>query len=230
MGDLWTYCKALGANWFDDYGYLTVVPEIFQKVGPIFLPDSWVRYVEAKLDGIAKSKNREKISLLLVLAGILFAGYSAWDEQYQIATSKSPEALTVQINSLRSEIEPLKTYKQRHEVEEWPALTDSQEKTWRDDLSKFAGRLRTFQILAQDSRSEQLVDSLVKVAKDANLPEPQILNGGTPDGIMVYGRPPDIVNAFANRMSEYVGSPVKSNSDTRPEGSVVVIVIGRKNH
>jgi hypothetical protein len=130
---------------------------------------------------------------------------------------------------LRTEIEPLKTYKQQHEIGEWPALTDSQSKTWQD-LSKFAGRLSTFQIMVQDSRSEQLVDSLVKAAKDANLPQPQILTGGAPDGIEVYGRPPDIVSAFANRMSDYIGSPVVSHSDTRPEGPVVVIMIGRKKH
>src|ERR1700682_2442811 len=90
----------------------------------------------------------------------------------------SPNEAASQISAMKTHLDNLQQYKERHEAEEWPALNTEQQQEWVTELSRYSGRLQQIEIVSRDSREEVFVDSLVKVFKAANLPEPTIGEGG----------------------------------------------------
>jgi hypothetical protein len=223
--DFILYLHAIVANWLGGFWWLTGLPE----AASYLVPPTWFVDVQAMLDKRIDAERRRKVYVFIAIAGIFLASFYAWDEQYQVAMSKSSEALTAQITSLRDEIGPLKTYKELHEAAEWPALTQEQQKKWVAALARYAGKLQTLDIVVGDSRSEAFTDSLKSTFKAAGLPDAGVFPGNTPDGLGVYGNRPDIVKTFADLFGQW-GFPVKSHSDSplNPQPSQVQIIIGRK--
>lgn len=83
MLDFFTYCKAVALNWHEDYVYLTAIPEVIERIAPLFLPVRFVTYVNAQLSRIARPHTRRRFYIFLVLVGIFYAGYSTWNDQYR---------------------------------------------------------------------------------------------------------------------------------------------------
>jgi hypothetical protein len=160
----------------------------------------------------------------------IFRDFSAWDEQYQLATSKSSEALTAQITLLQNEIAPLRIYKEQHEAGEWPALNARQQQEWVAALSKYSGQLRAIQLIDVDSRGELLVDSLLKVFRAAHLPEPTIGTDGIglTNGLRIAGRPKEVGDT-AKHLFEKLGYKVPPVAEIRASQPMLQIMIGRRD-
>lgn len=198
MREFWLYLQAVISNWFTGFWFLTAVPEALSYM----LPEAWFGGISTWLDERIEEDNRRKIYRVIALAGLLIASFYAWDEQYKIAMSKSPEEITKTINGLQAQIDDLRQYKKNHEAGEWPALNPTEQKDWSNALSPFAGKVTAVEIYETDVRSEFLSDSLIKMFKGAKFPEPRVYRGaGLPDGILVTGSPTEVVNVVGNLLS-----------------------------
>ena len=118
-------------------------------------------------------------------------GYSAWDEQYQIAISKSPEAVSAKMDRLQGRVTELEQYKQEHEAGEYPELSVDQQKQWAAAFAPYSGKIGEFDILHADSRSELFIDSIKKaLAVDGLYPYVQLEN--VPDGVAINSDSQDL--------------------------------------
>jgi hypothetical protein len=89
LGDFLTYIEAVIGVWFTGYWFLTALPEALSYV----LPSALLEKMVARLDRWASPETRQYFYRWLFISGIFIAGFLAWDEQYQIAISKSSETL-----------------------------------------------------------------------------------------------------------------------------------------
>ena len=90
MADFWLYIRAVISNWFAGFWFLTAVPELLSCLAP----EAWIGRVSRWADQRIKRDARRKIYTFVALLGIFVASFVAWDEQYQSAIRKSPEALS----------------------------------------------------------------------------------------------------------------------------------------
>jgi len=98
MAEFWIYCKAVGAHWINGYWYFTLIPDIPEIVGVISPKiGAWLK---DKLDHISKSENRRRFSAWLIVAGLIFASYSAWDEQRSAAQTAAAAKSNAEHDSL----------------------------------------------------------------------------------------------------------------------------------
>jgi hypothetical protein len=197
IGDFLTYIEAVMVAWFTGYWFLTAIPEALSYV----VPSASAERVQVRLDQWVSVETRQSFYRALFIVGVFIAGFIAGDEQYQVAISKSPEALTAQLTSLQNEIAPLRTYKEQHEKTEYPTLTEDQQKLWITTLSPYSGKIAEIQIVVLDSRSELFVDSLTGVARGAHLPEPEVLHGNVSDGVAVASTSIDVATSLTTLLT-----------------------------
>jgi hypothetical protein len=110
MGHLWVYIPALISNWAGLFWAVTLIPD----VGNLALRTSQKEWFAQHFERVNPDMFFSAVRVLFVF-GLFLAGYFAWDEQYQIAISKSPESVEQTIKGLSAE---LADYKAR----EWPEL------------------------------------------------------------------------------------------------------------
>jgi hypothetical protein len=224
--DLLLYSHAIFVNWFSGVRWLTAVP----VAASYFMPPTWFAGAQQWIDQRLKADARRKLYVFLAIVGLFWASFYAWDEQYQLATSKSSEALTAQITSLQNEIASLRIYKEQHEAGEWPALNAHQQQEWVAALSKYSGQLRAIQLIDVDSRGELLVDSLLKVFRAAHLPEPTIGTDGTglTNGLRIAGQPKEVGDT-AKQLFEKLGYKVPPAAEIGASQPMLQITIGRRD-
>ena len=95
-----TYIEAVIGAWFTGYWFLTALPEALSYVVPSASPEKLM----ARLDQWTSYETRQYFYRCLFIVGIFVAGFLAWDEQYQIAISKSPETLVAKVTALQSQL------------------------------------------------------------------------------------------------------------------------------
>lgn len=103
LAEIWAYIVALLSNWAS----LVWGASLIVDVGGLVLRKTQYLAISGWLDQhVAKEETRVSVLRTLLVIGLLIAGFNAWDEQYQIAMSKSPEA-TVQ-SEIHKQVDPLK--------------------------------------------------------------------------------------------------------------------------
>ena len=227
VGDLQTYVWALVSQWASLFWAVTLVPDVLKLALRPAQQEGMARYFEG-----VKPETFFSVVRVLFVVGLFVAGFFAWDEEYQIATSKSPEALTAQITSLRNEIEPLKTYKEQHEAEEWPALTAAQERDWTALFLKYPAGASSVRIFVSDERSERFVDTLKAALAASHLLAPNVMPGPPIDCMTVTASPPSLANALGKLADELGCHALVYSDSVLPKGTppFIQIMIGRKTH
>ena len=86
------------------FAFLTAIPEVASYVAP----HAVTRRVTTWMNELMSPTRRLLAYRALFLLGIFLARFMPWDEQYQIAISKSPEAFTAQIAKLQRQLETVK--------------------------------------------------------------------------------------------------------------------------
>jgi len=113
------YVEAVINVWFTGYWFITALPEALSYIVPSFAPES----VAARLDLWVSSETRQRFYRAVFLLGIFFAGFVAWDEQYQLATSKAAPAVEAELEQFRQRF--------------WPPLNNQP-----DQIAKIAAEIR----------------------------------------------------------------------------------------
>src|SRR5581483_1493626 len=119
LHEIWLYLCAVVGKWFTGYWFLTGIPEAASYV---VSGDLMPRCISAFVEKISPN-TRQEICRLLFIVGFLIAGFLAWDDQYRIAITKSPEEVEWTISRLRNQVDTLQKYKNSHQAYEWPGLT-----------------------------------------------------------------------------------------------------------
>lgn len=226
LAELWTYIVALISNWAS----LIWGTSLIFEVGGLVLRKTQYLVISDWLDrNVVAEETRVTVLRTLLVVGLLIAGFNAWTEQYQIAIAKSPEALTSQVAGLKEEIEPLKQYKEKHEVEERPALNAEEQQEWIVALSPVAAKVQRVEITETEPGSKFLVDSLMNVLTKAGFPQPNIYPtlSGEPDGIVVDGGPKEAITTLSTLFSVHLKDQIPAHSSSAGNGFLVQILIGR---
>jgi hypothetical protein len=69
-------------------------------------------------------------------------------------------AAIAKIDDLSKTVSELEKYRNEHEAEEWPALTENQQEEWGAALSPLAGKIQETVVVTFDSRAERLAESI----------------------------------------------------------------------
>lgn len=85
IAHFWVYIETVIGVWFTGYWFITGLPEALSYV----MPSAMAEGATARLDQWVSPGTRQRFYRGIFLIGIFIAGFIAWDEQYQIATSKS---------------------------------------------------------------------------------------------------------------------------------------------
>jgi hypothetical protein len=115
LAEIWTYICALLSNWAS----LIWGTSLIFDVGGLVLRKTQYLAVGQWLDEYIAENTRVAVLRTLLVLGLLIAGFNAWDEQYRIAISKSPQALSEEVSKLQGQLNSV-----RDEI--WIPLTNDE--------------------------------------------------------------------------------------------------------
>jgi len=104
LTDVETYLAAVFVQWRGMFAFATFIPGALAWV----TPEPTLTRIRTKLDEVVTLSARQRMYRVLFLIGVFVAGFFAWREQYQIALSKSPEAVQSQVQRLTTELDEFK--------------------------------------------------------------------------------------------------------------------------
>jgi hypothetical protein len=177
LGDIWVYVEAVIGNWFTGYWALSAVPEVLSYI----MPNAVTERATARFDEWISPATRQRFYRALFIAGLFVAGFVAWDDQYQVALSKSPEALTQRLDALEQ-------YKHAREIHEWPTIGTDKIAALVAAL-KLAGP-RSLSIACNDDDCEALAEQIDETAKNRGGWKSHVVSGsivGIGNGLAFFG-------------------------------------------
>jgi hypothetical protein len=174
FAEIWTYIVALLSNWAS----LIWGTSLIVEVGGLMLRKKQYLAVSDWLDQyVVVEETRVMVLRTLLVVGLLIAGFNAWDEQYQLAISKSPETLSQTISGLKGEVVAL-------ESRQWPII----------DVQKLADKFGSHSPIllyvdpADTGDCQDFADSVTAAEKIANWPLNQggWITRSLVDGLWIY--------------------------------------------
>jgi hypothetical protein len=208
FADFWLYVRLVVGNWLEGYWFLTALPEALSY----FMPPQSFQKLAHWLDAQATQETRRKFYAAIAIAGLVFASFSAWDEQYQRATSKSPSALQSEVNQLKAH--------------QWPVLSDGKKEALISAL-RSAGH-NTLTISCNDDDCEDLADDIKDAAQKADW-NPTIVSGalhGMQSGLWFCG--PIDQKETRDRLAKALEDATGAHVDTDLLDKGYFIAIGRR--
>jgi hypothetical protein len=126
-----------------------------------------------------------------------------------VDAQQAAQAAAARIDQLQATVSDLQRYKNEHEAEKWPALTDEQKKDWAAELAKYSGLAwgghpKQIEIINLDSRGELLVESLEEVFMVADLGNARVFNTGWRSGLSIESNPKEM-GETVKRLLEKLG-------------------------
>ena len=219
LGDLWTYGEAVISNWLTGYWFLTAIPEALSYI----LPTASTQRAVARFDQWVSPERRQQSYRALFIVGVFLSGFVAWNDQYQIAIIKSPEAVAQRLLALEA-------YRQEHEVHEW--LTIKADKVPVVLAALAATGPHSLSIACNDDDCEKLADQVDMTAKTAHWSS-HVVSGtiaGIGNGLALYGpgklRP--TTDQIGKVFQDAIGSPVVTGSTGGVVSDEFLFTIGRK--
>jgi hypothetical protein len=100
LSELRVYAWDLISNWAGLFWAGSLILDVVSFV----LKKSQILAISDWLDQWMVEETRLRMLRTVLIAGLLIAGFLAWDEQYQIAISKSPETMTAEVSTLTSQL------------------------------------------------------------------------------------------------------------------------------
>lgn len=190
--EIYTYVVALVSNWA---ALIWGTSLIFDVGGLVLRKNQYLAFSE-RLDWYVAEETRVTVLRTLLVIGLLLAGFNAWNEQYQLAISKSPDTLATQVSEqnrtirdLNSKVASLQSEQSKYLAQKWPALTNAQISDWAQKLSKY--RVTLLLVYYADEHSEAFRDSLDEVFKRAGWPNPGALEAANNIGIAILAKQDD---------------------------------------
>jgi hypothetical protein len=216
--DLRVYAWDLISNWAGLFWAGSLVLDVAGFV----LRKSQILAISDCLDQWIVEENRIRILRIFFIAGLLIAGFIAWDEQYQIAISKSPEALTQTIGVLSTN---LAVFQQR----EWPVIKASKER----ELVKTLKALQSHAVLVwcTNDGCNRLADQLRKDFQESKWPKPKDAEFDFYGfGMAIFTTPPLVseMKVLGAVLHDATGVLVDVKTGEPTKGADVVVGIGRR--
>jgi hypothetical protein len=149
------------------------------------------------------------------------------DEYKDKLSGASPDQAAHTIKSLTEQVAALRDKEGERSAKEWPMLTSKQITEWSISLAKYKPSFLA--VFFTDPYPEQFRESLFEVFRNANWPNPTVLNAGYVTGIRIRAAENEPVALELLRLMDSLPVQKAYEYETPPTAGKVQIYIGKRN-